>query len=505
MKKYIVLFLGCISMYAANAQNENDILRYSQNYNLGTARSQAVGGAFGAVGADYSSVYLNPAGLGLYRRNEINLSGAITANTADAAYLGNTKYDSRTNFNIPTFGIVLSKVKSGLKGDATEGLINYNVAFGYTRTNDFQKNISYEGYNSTSNISQYYIQQANGVPYSQVSATNDWTNIYHLAWNAYLIDTANNSNTYYSPWFERVPSYKILQEGNIQTRGSNGEYNFNAAINIGNIVYFGAGLVLTNAHYEQTAYFSESDPNATVVDSVLGNTYKSSTLKFSLTSDGSGVAGRFGVIIRPIDYLRVGFTAQTATRINFTDNYNYAMTSSINYGNIGFSNVKSPDMTYKYAIITPAKFSGSVALLHPDYGFISFDAEWSDYTRGRLTSDDYNFSTENNTAHAIYKDVLNYRIGAELKVKDYYRLRAGYSLTNNPYKNTTGLTLSDLTRKAISIGAGYTDGQVFVDFASVITSYTDFYSPYVLNTGNTPTAKISNTLLNFVVTAGYRF
>lgn len=506
MKKYSLMLMGCLCLSSLFAQNETDILRYSQNYNLGTARSQGVGGAFGSVGADYSAAYLNPAGLGIYRRNEFNFSGAITGTTANSSYLGTSQYDSRTNFNIPTFGLVFSKVNTGLKGDATDGIVNYNFAFGYTRTNNFQQNIYFDGYNTQSNISQFYVQQANGLPYSQVSDNNNNGQFYNMAWNTYLIDTAQNSSTYYSPYFQRVKNYSLLQSQSINRRGSSGEYNFNAAINIGNVVYLGAGLVLTNVHYESITTFKESDPNKTVVDSVDGNMYyNSSSLKSNLTSEGSGVAGRFGVIVRPHDFVRIGFTAQTATRINFTDNYNYVMNSDINYPGIGKQSVTSPDMTYTYAVITPAKFSGSISLMHPDYGFISFDADMIDYTRGRLTSTDYSFGKENNTARSIYTQAYNYRIGGELKLQKIYRLRAGYNLSTSPYKAMTGFSNMDLSRQSYSLGAGYTNGQHFVDFAAVVTQYKEFSSPYVVNGGFTPTATIDQTMLNFVLTAGVKF
>ena len=49
----------------AFGQNEEDALRYSDILPGGTARSWALGGAFGAVGGDAASATTNPAGFGL--------------------------------------------------------------------------------------------------------------------------------------------------------------------------------------------------------------------------------------------------------------------------------------------------------------------------------------------------------------------------------------------------------------------------------------------------------
>ena len=506
MNKYKIILIGLLCSFQSQAQNQSDILRYSQSYNMGTARSQGVGGAFGSVGADFSSVYINPAGLALYRRSEFNFSGAITANTATSDFLGQSSIDTRTNFNIPSFGVVFSKVNTGLQGgDASEGIVNYNFGFGYNRTNNFQQNIYAEGYNTKSNISQFYVQQANGTPYNQFAASGTSFDYASMAWNTYLIDTAANNTSYYSPWFGQDNNYKLLQSQQISRRGSVGEYNFNGSLNIGNMVYFGAGLVLSSVRYESTETFTESDPDKTVIDPNYGHLYNSSSLKSELTSTGNGVAGRFGVIFRPIDNFRFGFAAQTATRIAMTDNYKYTITSDINWTGIGQRKETSPDGEFSYNIITPAKYTASASFMHPDVGFLSVDVDMIDYSRGRLTSDNHSFSQQNAAARNSFQEAYNMRLGGEVKLTKMYRMRAGYSLHTSPYKSIAGVSASDLARHGYSLGLGYTNGQHFIDFASVVTTYKEYNTPYLIEGGYSPTATINNVLLNFVVTGGVKF
>lgn len=506
MNKYKIILIGLLYSFQLQAQNELDILRYSQSYNLGTARSQGVGGAFGAVGADFSSVHVNPAGLALYRRSEFNFSGAITANTATTDFLGQSSIDTRTSFNIPSFGIVFSKVNTGLQGgDASEGIVNYNFGFGYNRTNNFQQNIYAEGYNTKSNISQFYVQQANGTLSNQFAAPGTSFDYASMAWNAYLIDvdtTAANNTSYYSRWFGQDNNYKLLQSQQISRRGSVGEYNFNGSINIGNMVYFGAGLVLSSVRYESTEIFTESDPDKTVFTPNNGSSYHSSSLKSELTSTGNGVAGRFGVIFRPIDNFRVGFAAQTATRIAMTDNYKYTIKSDVGLGKFTET---SPDGEFSYNIITPAKYTASASIMHPNLGFLSVDVDMIDYSRGRLTSDNYSFSQQNAAARNSYQEAYNMRFGGELKLTKMYRMRAGYSMHTSPYKSIAGVSASDLARHSYSFGLGYTNGQHFIDFASVVTTSKEYTTPYVVEGGYSPTAATNNVLLNFVVTGGVKF
>ena len=77
-----------------------DLAQLSQTHVFGTARVMGMGGAFTSLGADLSSMSLNPAGLGMYRRNEISLTPLVPmakASTAGtASWKGNSKSDRKS-------------------------------------------------------------------------------------------------------------------------------------------------------------------------------------------------------------------------------------------------------------------------------------------------------------------------------------------------------------------------------------------------------------------------
>ncbi|EDP72012.1 hypothetical protein FBALC1_12962 [Flavobacteriales bacterium ALC-1] len=62
MKKLLMLSIGLISTSYILAQDITDAVRYSMDEIQGTARFRAMGGAFGALGGDLSSININPAG-----------------------------------------------------------------------------------------------------------------------------------------------------------------------------------------------------------------------------------------------------------------------------------------------------------------------------------------------------------------------------------------------------------------------------------------------------------
>ena len=53
------LFIYSISI---SSQTLNDVLEFSIENPIGTARFESMGGAFGALGGDLSSININPAG-----------------------------------------------------------------------------------------------------------------------------------------------------------------------------------------------------------------------------------------------------------------------------------------------------------------------------------------------------------------------------------------------------------------------------------------------------------
>ncbi|MEL6804605.1 MAG: hypothetical protein AAFO91_12585, partial [Bacteroidota bacterium] len=109
--KYILSFLliFSISTPILFAQNEADALRHSQTGLTGTARAQGMGGAFSAVGADISSGYLNPAGLGLLRSSKFTISPVFRINQDNAEFLGQTQGDNRNHLGVGSWGYVVNK------------------------------------------------------------------------------------------------------------------------------------------------------------------------------------------------------------------------------------------------------------------------------------------------------------------------------------------------------------------------------------------------------------
>ena len=89
MKRKIMIWLAaCVAAAPLQAQNlefggltyNNDLMMstdfaaLSRSHPFGTARVMGMGGAFTSLGADLSSMSINPAGLGMYRHGDISIT-----------------------------------------------------------------------------------------------------------------------------------------------------------------------------------------------------------------------------------------------------------------------------------------------------------------------------------------------------------------------------------------------------------------------------------------------
>ena len=119
MKKRILsLILSTLSFsLALHAQNEVDALRYSQQTFGGTARYNAMGGAFGALGGDFSALSSNPAGMAIYRRSEISFSPSFFYQNITSNFKNNSFDDYKTKVNFGNAGVVFAYYNADSKNE----------------------------------------------------------------------------------------------------------------------------------------------------------------------------------------------------------------------------------------------------------------------------------------------------------------------------------------------------------------------------------------------------
>ena len=112
MHKFFLTLLSVSLFYYSNAQTEIDALRYSKSDIVGTARFSAMAGAYGALGADFTTLSYNPAGIGFYQFSELSFTPSFGNMIATSYFGGGRNEDEKYHTNFSNFGYVVSSPKS---------------------------------------------------------------------------------------------------------------------------------------------------------------------------------------------------------------------------------------------------------------------------------------------------------------------------------------------------------------------------------------------------------
>ena len=109
MKKALITITLIATTFTLSAQNEIDALRYSQQDVFGNARFAAMGGAFGALGGEFSSLSYNPAGIGMYQLNEFTFTPSFSLHNSKSYSNSSNIEGDKMGLNISNLGLVYSK------------------------------------------------------------------------------------------------------------------------------------------------------------------------------------------------------------------------------------------------------------------------------------------------------------------------------------------------------------------------------------------------------------
>ncbi|WP_192822967.1 OmpP1/FadL family transporter [Rufibacter sp. LB8] len=500
MKKYSFL-LACLALLGSAgkgfAQTEIDILRYSRTDFGGTARTMGIGGANVGLGGDAGNLYSNPAGLGLFRRSEISVSAGMNFNEVNSTVEGSAGMNNRNNLNIPHFSAVFSTRKA----DDEEGdwrASNFGISF--TRQNNFNQRVFYRGVagQNSMRFGEYAAQLANA---DDPTGAHDFTlnSLQELAYETYLLSEDDFG------YFLRDVSLTNPYQETIESSGSQNQWDFSYGASFRDKLFLGASIGLSSLKFKQTRTYTETDPAANI---------SNVTLYDNLSTEGTGVNIKIGALFKPVDALRIGVSMQTPTWYTLTDNFRTQLDVNFNTApeptlNL-FQTFSTDDGVYEYNLTTPFRANGGVAAFIGKYGFVTADMEYVDYSAGKLSAGDYNFQDENMAAKSVYSSAVNYRLGAEARL-DVFRLRAGYALYGDPFKNSS----VDQAKTYLTGGFGIRQTNYFIDAALVYSKFNSVYSPYVNSDFavqgseyeglTTPEVNSKHENTNFVVTFGWNF
>jgi hypothetical protein len=497
MKRISLIFIITLLIFPGiYAQKIDDAFRNSQVFYYGTARFMGMGGAFTALGGDLSSLSQNPAGLGLFRSSEVSVTPQLFHIKTSADFDGISS-DYLYDFNLSQAGIVANIINN----NNTKGLVTLNVGYSFNKTNNLNQNVRIEGISTSSSLADYWAANAKDSYHSELINLNDPSS--YLAYETFIIDTLSGSNTeygtVYSNYGDNPPSvYGQNIRRLVTNEGYTAEHAFSVGGNYSNKLYFGATVGLSRLNYSRKYEHLET------TDVILPSNFKDFTYSDYFRNTGFGFSLKIGAIFKPIEPLRLGLAFHSPTFYKIDVYLNDNLTSNIYGGNFEKSNGA---LRYNYALTTPFRAMFGAAFQLKKLALFSADYEFVDYRSAKFseTGDGFDYSEKNLAIKDGLKQANNIRLGAEVRLNNLY-FRGGYGYYGKAF--TEEDNNKDLDYSSISIGGGFREQNVFVDFAYTRLMNRQSYVMYQYETNTqfiTSMADLNTNRNIFTVTFGYKF
>lgn len=533
----------------AYSQTAIDAFQLSHSDLRGTARYMSMGGAFGALGGDLSTLNNNPGGIGLYRKSEIGVTLDIEASSIKSATSMMTQSTSQTKVSVPNFGYV----GAAWLGNDVMPYFTWGVSYGRV----VNMNRRYKGQaRMNGSLYNYIAQYTDGIASSELGLEGNenaysspdytpWLSI--LSYNGMAINPIGSTSQYQGLWQndhvgtdgKPAPSTGV-STFDVDEHGYVDEYAIDFGGNIMNTVYWGIGFGITDIEMTQNTRYTEDITNAVIMDPTaeLGNLEignANTTLSNYKHIDGTGFNFKLGVIVRPVNAFRLGFAFHTPTYYNINEssgadlNYNYTFFNPSGYNN---NYAGTPNEYRSWKLRTPWRMQVSAAGIIGTSGIISVEYEYRPYQDMSLRNDYGDELTHyNQDIKSYYKAANILRVGAEYRILPQLSIRAGYVYestptgtaiknnevpvyTSNPDDTGTNPSYSiDNSTQYITCGLGYRYKNFSIDAAYVYKHRTSEFHSFTPNdafdtAGLTATpyqAKLTENYNNIVLTATLRF
>lgn len=507
MRRILTLLTLAISTYSI-AQDPEDALRLGYNHPLGTARSNAIGGAMGSLGGDMSASSINPAGLGFYNKGEIYFSPYFSSKSNDLNYFGNRTNSTDGRASIGAFGFVFNNDDNHRKSTYKSKVFSIT----YTKLADYNNTVSFRSQNNYSSYLEKFADQLYYDGASEAAAKQNYIYGSSLAYNSNLITPVLNNNGDITDYKANIPITNGLNQFyDAKTKGSMSEMNFSWAGNLDDKLYLGASIVMPMVNFSRSLEYGESISNG-------NNPVFDFTENFN--SKGFGLGAKLGLIYKVQPSLRLGFSIHTPQVMTFNESYNAVMYSNA-YPN-GLSSYDLMNMYkdnyypsgYTYNVTTPMKsiLSASYFFAAPStpttpLGFVSADVEFVNYAGIRYYSTDNDasvinyYSDLNQTIKNLYTNAVNLRLGSEVRLNKNWLLRAGAAVYSSPYKDKT----MDAGKLVGSGGIGYRIGNQFIDLTLMNIYSKDAIFPYRLTDKDSYYATQNSNHIYFSIGYGIKF
>lgn len=421
-----------LTSYSQALGYEDLAILFSQNDGNGSARFVAMGGAFGALGGDVTSLSINPAGVSIFKGSSTSISFQSRSTDYLTNYYLNTVATQEDYFRLSNAGAVFTFNDTNSSDWSKIGFgINYRILADFDNTFIASGNSGFASFDN-------FPLDASATPI-----------VYDIAENQRFINSYDGE----------------LSELNLAVGGTFQEK-----------LHVGAGLNFYDLTFAQRATLTEANNDGN------GNTLDARFYQENFTS-GTGFSISAGFIYKPNKSLRLGASYQTPTWFteviedsNIVNNDGFFGDTEIQVSNdnVIYDNTAGgffPVQNLIYKLRTPSKLTASAAIIFGKTGLISLDYVSRNFQGLNLSGDD--FSNENLFFDNALRRTNSFNLGTEWRF-NRLSLRGGYRYQESPDANAFD---SD-NLQSYSAGLGYNFGTVKFDIAYSNNTRTGLYNFY---------------------------
>ena len=516
MKSHLFLFIGllCLSM---NAQSLNDALRYSQTSLSGSARYNALSGAFGALGGELSSISINPAASSVFLSSELSLTANAFNNEVTSSYFNNKNINSFNGVDLSQAGIVVV-----LKDEGSSKWSKISFGFNYQVNNNFDNNILARGNNSNKNgIDKYFLYHAMNRNLDDISQINgesfreayinigEQPNLGYSAQQAlfgyegYVINPifSEDSNQPNDPLSPINPVYDytsntvplnngFYHEYFLNSFGINRLYTFNISGSFKDKFYFGLNINSHRFDYTEKIDFYES--NYAIESGIKA-------LRFNnyLTSLGEGGSFQIGSIYKLNNKIRLGLVINSPIYYTINESLSQFLVTDLDSNPNNDELILDPETEIffpEHKLNSAGSVKGSFAYIISTKGLLSFDFTRKNYSgiRYRPGGNNYLDTSLNNEIRNKLRSNNIIQVGGEIRLNPQISLRAGY------HAESSSSNLYDNSITNLSFGIGYSFDYGIIDLSYQNTDYNNMRP--IFNEGLIDPIGFSTTRNSYVIT-----
>lgn len=458
--KQILAGISCLLSVCGWSQQVEDLVLYGLEQRTGTPRFQGMAGAFGALGADFSALAINPAGAAVFNHNQLGFSLSYYSTENLSQFNGSRTQSQKGHLGFNQAGVVFvyqSKNSSPWKRlSLALNSDNSQQYRGITKANGFTSN----------GVDEYFLDYASGTPFGDIlkldnelleeAYLNIGADIGFAAQQAFLgyyggvLDPSELNNNAISSYVSNAYYSQVSQQIQLDNRGKNSKFIATAAAQYQDFLFLGAGIEFQSLSFQRQSNLTEGSYDA---DSPLSYLFFDNFLE----TTGEAAALSVGGIAKLGHSLRLGLSYKSPTWYTLLEKTHQQLETNLEDVDLQFIDKNIINVFEEYQMTIPSVVTASAAIVIGKRGLISADYSSQDFSKARFRpAADAFFGQLNTAANSQLETVNNLRIGGEFNL-GRLALRAGYNSSNSPFKNNNTKNIQKTFGMGFIFGSGKLD------------------------------------------------